>query len=87
MLMPDGIKVVLLPEPLLPRALHLPLELDYILTQNEPSLKKAHVHAHALDGDRAHLLCELSDAVHALCVSALKIMALPPRHREHGDSS
>ncbi len=35
---------MLLPEPLLPCALHLPLQLDDILSQYEPSLKKAHEH-------------------------------------------
>ncbi len=44
MLMPYQVKVILLPEPLLPGALHLPLELDDILAQDEPSFKEAHEH-------------------------------------------
>ncbi len=44
MLMPHQVKVVLLPEPLLPGAFQLPLELDDILRQNEPNLKEAHHH-------------------------------------------
>ena len=44
MLMPYQVKIILLPEPLLPCAFHLPLELDDILAQNEPGLKKAHEH-------------------------------------------
>ena len=42
--MSDEIEVILLPEPLLPRALHLPLELDDILAQYESRLKEAHEH-------------------------------------------
>ncbi len=42
--MSNKVEVVLLPEPLLPGALHLPLQLDDILAQNEPSLKEAHQH-------------------------------------------
>ncbi len=44
MLMPYQIKIILLPEPPLPCAFHLPLELDDILTQYEPRLKEAHEH-------------------------------------------
>ncbi len=44
MLMPYEIEIILLPEPLLSRALHLPLELDDILPQNELCLKEAHEH-------------------------------------------
>lgn len=44
MLMPDEVKIILLPEPLFPRAFHLPLELDDILAQDEPGFKKAHQH-------------------------------------------
>lgn len=36
------VKIIFLPEPPLPCALHLPLELDDILAQDEPSLKEAH---------------------------------------------
>ena len=36
MLMPYQVKIILLTEPLLPRALHLPLKLDNILAQDEP---------------------------------------------------
>ncbi len=43
-LMPYQVKIILLPEPLLPRALHLPLELYDILAQDEPCLKEAHQH-------------------------------------------
>ncbi len=42
--MPYQVKIVLLPEPFLPCALHLPLEFDDILAQDEPSLKEAHEH-------------------------------------------
>ena len=42
MLMPYEEKIILLPEPLLPCAFHLPLHLDYILPENEPGLKEAH---------------------------------------------
>ncbi len=52
MLMPNQVKIILLPEPFLPGALHLPLQLDDIL-------------AHALIRYFSHLLCELGDAVHA----------------------
>ena len=45
MLMPYQVKIVLLPVPFLPCAFHLPLELDDILAQYEPCLKKAHEHA------------------------------------------
>ena len=42
MLMPYQVKIIFLPEPLLPCALHLPLELDDILAQYEPRFKEAH---------------------------------------------
>ncbi len=44
MLMPYQVKIILLAEPLLPRAFHLPLQLDNILAQYEPGFKKAHEH-------------------------------------------
>ncbi len=43
--MPYQVKIVLLPEPLLPCALHLPLELNDILAQYEPGFKEAHEHS------------------------------------------
>jgi hypothetical protein len=42
MLMPYEVKIIFLPEPFLPGALHLPLQFDDILAQDEPCLKKAH---------------------------------------------
>ena len=36
MLMPNKIEIILLPEPPLPRALHLPLKLDYISRSTNP---------------------------------------------------
>ncbi len=42
--MPYEVKIVLLLEPLLPGALHLPLQLDDILAQDEPGFKEAHEH-------------------------------------------
>ncbi len=42
--MPYEIKIIFLPEPLLPGALHLPLQLDDILAQDEPGFKEAHQH-------------------------------------------
>ncbi len=45
MLMPYHVKIILLPEPLLPRAFHLPLKLDDILAQNEPGFEETHEHS------------------------------------------
>jgi len=42
--MPYQVEIVLLPEPFLPGALHLPLEFDDILAQNESRFKEAHEH-------------------------------------------
>ena len=42
--MPDEIEVILFPEPLFPCALHLPLQLDDILAQDEPGFEEAHQH-------------------------------------------
>ena len=44
MLMPYQVKIILLPEPFLPGAFHLPLHLNDILPENEPGLKEAHQH-------------------------------------------
>lgn len=51
--MPYQVKIILLPEPFLPRAFHLPLELDDILAQDEPCLKEVH---HDLRRDRNEML-------------------------------
>src|SRR3990170_4515458 len=42
MLMPYQAKIILLPEPFLPCALHLPLQLDDVLAQNETNIEEAH---------------------------------------------
>lgn len=42
MLMPDQVKIILFPEPLLPGAFHLPLHLDDILPEDKSRLKEAH---------------------------------------------
>jgi hypothetical protein len=44
MLIPYQVEIILLPEPLLPCALHLPLQLDDILAQDKSHLKEAHQH-------------------------------------------
>ena len=44
MLMPYQVKIILLPEPFLPGAFHLPLHLDDILPENETRIKEAHQH-------------------------------------------
>ena len=44
MLMTNQEKIIFLPEPLLPCAFHLPLQLDNVLAQNETRLKETHQH-------------------------------------------
>ena len=61
MLMPNEIKIIVLPVPFLPGALHLPLQLDDFLAQDEPSLKETHEHMQALDRYFLHFFGELGN--------------------------